>query len=100
MISITPDTLLVEACDHVEQVKRITVRPGAKLSLQMHCHRAEHWIVVKGTAIVTKAEEEIWLTENQSTYIPMGAIALALDHVRAFVLGTLRVRLPLRPARC
>ena len=54
------------------QVKRITVRPGAKLSLQMHHHRAEHWIVVKGTAIVTKGEEEILLTENQSTYIPLG----------------------------
>ncbi len=54
------------------QVKRITVRPGAKLSLQMHHHRAEHWIVVKGTALVTKGEEEILLTENQSTYIPLG----------------------------
>ena len=49
-----------------------TVRPGAKLSLQMHQHRAEHWIVVKGTALVTKGEEEIFLIENQSTYIPMG----------------------------
>lgn len=54
------------------QVKRITVRPGAKLSLQMHYHRAEHWIVVKGTAIITRGEEEILLTENQSTYIPLG----------------------------
>jgi len=54
------------------QVKRITVRPGAKLSLQMHNHRAEHWIVVKGTALVTKGEEEVLLTENQSTYIPLG----------------------------
>ncbi|MFZ2857601.1 mannose-1-phosphate guanylyltransferase/mannose-6-phosphate isomerase [Acidovorax sp.] len=54
------------------QVKRITVRPGAKLSLQMHHHRAEHWIVVKGTAIVTRGDEEILLTENQSTYIPLG----------------------------
>jgi mannose-1-phosphate guanylyltransferase/mannose-6-phosphate isomerase len=54
------------------QVKRITVRPGAKLSLQMHYHRAEHWIVVKGTALVTKGDEEILLTENQSTYIPLG----------------------------
>jgi mannose-1-phosphate guanylyltransferase/mannose-6-phosphate isomerase len=54
------------------QVKRITVRPGAKLSLQMHHNRAEHWIVVKGTALVTKGEEEILLTENQSTYIPLG----------------------------
>ena len=54
------------------QVKRITVRPGAKLSLQMHSHRAEHWIVDKGAALVTKGEEEILLTENQSTYIPPG----------------------------
>ncbi len=54
------------------QVKRITVSPGASLSLQMHHHRAEHWIVVSGTAIVTKGEEEIMLTENQSTYIPLG----------------------------
>lgn len=54
------------------QVKRITVRPGAKLSLQMHHHRAEHWIVVKGTALVTRGEEEILISENQSTYIPLG----------------------------
>ena len=54
------------------QVKRITVRPGAKLSWQMHHHRAEHWIVVKGTALVTRGEEEVLLTENQSTYIPLG----------------------------
>lgn len=54
------------------QVKRITVKPGAKLSLQKHFHRAEHWTVVSGTAIVTKDEEEIMLTENESTYIPLG----------------------------
>ncbi len=54
------------------QVKRITVNPGAALSLQMHYHRAEHWIVVRGTAKVTKGDEEILLTENQSTYIPLG----------------------------
>ena len=54
------------------QVKRITVRPGGKLSLQMHHHRAEHWVVVKGTALVNKGAEEILLTENQSTYIPLG----------------------------
>ena len=56
------------------QVKRITVKPGAKLSLQMHHHRAEHWVVVKGTAKVTKDNEEILLTEDQSTYIPVGSI--------------------------
>jgi len=48
------------------------VKPGAALSLQMHHHRAEHWIVVKGTARVTKGEEVFMLTENQSTYIPLG----------------------------
>ncbi|HDR9762921.1 TPA: mannose-1-phosphate guanylyltransferase/mannose-6-phosphate isomerase [Burkholderia cepacia] len=54
------------------QVKRIIVAPGAQLSLQMHHHRAEHWIVVKGTALVTNGDAEIILTENQSTYIPLG----------------------------
>ena len=54
------------------QVKRITVKPGGTLSLQMHHHRAEHWIVVSGTAEVTRGEEVILLTENQSTYIPLG----------------------------
>jgi len=56
------------------QVKRIVVNPGAQLSLQMHHHRAEHWIVVKGTALVTNADAQILLTENQSTYIPLGAL--------------------------
>ncbi|MBD2859832.1 mannose-1-phosphate guanylyltransferase/mannose-6-phosphate isomerase [Spongiibacter sp. KMU-158] len=56
------------------QVKRITVAPGAKLSVQMHHHRAEHWIVVSGTARVTIDEREILLAENQSTYIPIGAV--------------------------
>ena len=54
------------------QVKRITVKPGASLSLQMHHHRAEHWIVVRGTAHVTRDEETFLVTENQSTYIPIG----------------------------
>ncbi|MGE0430537.1 MAG: mannose-1-phosphate guanylyltransferase/mannose-6-phosphate isomerase [Hydrogenophaga sp.] len=54
------------------QVKRIMVKPGASLSLQMHHHRAEHWIVVKGTARVTRGEDVFLLTENQSTYIPLG----------------------------
>lgn len=54
------------------QVKRITVNPGASLSLQMHHHRAEHWIVVKGTAKVTRGDEAIMLSENQSVYIPLG----------------------------
>jgi len=54
------------------QVKRIMVKPGASLSLQMHHHRAEHWIVVSGTAEVTNGDEVILLGENQSTYIPLG----------------------------
>ncbi len=54
------------------QVKRIVVKPGAALSLQMHHHRAEHWIVVKGTARVTCGDETFLLSENQSTYIPIG----------------------------
>jgi mannose-1-phosphate guanylyltransferase / mannose-6-phosphate isomerase len=54
------------------QVKRIMVNPGATLSLQMHHHRAEHWIVVTGTAEVTCGDQKIMLTENQSTYIPLG----------------------------
>lgn len=54
------------------QVKRIIVNPGAKLSLQMHHHRAEHWIVVKGTAEVTCGETVTLMTEDQSTYIPLG----------------------------
>jgi mannose-1-phosphate guanylyltransferase/mannose-6-phosphate isomerase len=54
------------------QVKRITVYPGAILSLQMHHHRAEHWIVVKGTARITRDNESFMLSENESTYIPLG----------------------------
>ena len=55
------------------QVKRIRVKPGASLSLQMHHHRAEHWVVVTGTAIVQRDEEEMILSENESVYIPLGA---------------------------
>ncbi|MCP1673951.1 mannose-1-phosphate guanylyltransferase/mannose-6-phosphate isomerase [Natronocella acetinitrilica] len=54
------------------QVKRIIVQPGASLSLQMHHHRAEHWIIVRGTARVTRGEDTLLLTEDQSTYIPLG----------------------------
>jgi mannose-1-phosphate guanylyltransferase / mannose-6-phosphate isomerase len=54
------------------QVKRIVVKPGATLSLQMHYHRAEHWVVVRGTARVVNGEKEILLSENQSVYIPLG----------------------------
>ena len=56
------------------QVKRIMVKPGASLSLQMHHHRAEHWVVVSGTAEVTNGEQVILLGENQSTYIPLGHV--------------------------
>jgi len=56
------------------QVKRITVKPGAKLSVQMHHHRAEHWVVVSGTAKVTNGEKTFILSENESTYIPVGAV--------------------------
>ena len=55
------------------QVKRLTVKPGASMSLQLHHHRAEHWIVVSGTARITRNDEVFLLEENQSTYIPLGA---------------------------
>ncbi len=57
-----------------DQVKRITVNPGAKLSVQMHHHRSEHWVVVSGTAKVTNGDKTFLVTENQSTYIPLGQI--------------------------
>lgn len=65
-----------DSIDHAEryQVKRITVKPGQKLSIQMHHHRSEHWIVVSGTAKIHKGKESFLLTENQSTYIPLGEI--------------------------
>lgn len=65
-----------DSVDHGErfQVKRITVKPGAKLSVQMHHHRAEHWIVVSGTAKVTIDGQDQYLTENQSVYIPITAV--------------------------
>ncbi|CAB3807519.1 sugar phosphate nucleotidyltransferase [Paraburkholderia caffeinilytica] len=63
-----------DSIDHGErfQVKRIVVTPGAKLSLQLHHHRAEHWVVVRGTALVTRGEEQFLLSENESTFIPLG----------------------------
>ena len=65
-----------DSIDHSDrfQVKRITVKPGARLSLQKHHHRAEHWIVVKGSALVTRGGETFLMGENQSTYIPVGAV--------------------------
>jgi len=56
------------------QVKRLTVKPGAVLSLQKHRHRAEHWVVVKGQARITRGEEVFLLSENESTYIPVGTV--------------------------
>ena len=56
------------------QVKQITVNPGSKLSLQKHFHRAEHWVVVNGTALVTRDNEQVLLRENESLYIPLGAM--------------------------
>ncbi len=56
------------------QVKRIVVKSGEKLSLQMHHHRAEHWIVVRGTARVTRGDDTFLLYENESTYIPIGEV--------------------------
>jgi mannose-1-phosphate guanylyltransferase/mannose-6-phosphate isomerase len=63
-----------DSIDHGErfQVKRLSVKPGASMSLQMHHHRAEHWIVVAGTARITRGEDTFLLEENQSTYIPLG----------------------------
>ena len=62
------------ADDSTWQVKLITVKPGNKLSLQMHHHRAEHWIVVKGTAKIRIGDKNKILKENQSTFIPLGAL--------------------------
>ena len=56
------------------QVKRLTIKPGAKLSLQKHYHRAEHWTVVSGSAIITNGDKEMLLNEDQSTYIPIGVV--------------------------
>jgi mannose-1-phosphate guanylyltransferase/mannose-1-phosphate guanylyltransferase/mannose-6-phosphate isomerase len=56
------------------EVKRITIHPGQKISLQKHFNRSEHWVVVNGTALVTRDSEEMLLQENQSVYIPLGAV--------------------------
>lgn len=67
---------IYDSVDHGEryQVKRITVKPGARLSVQKHHHRAEHWVVVSGTARVTNGERSYLVTENESTYIPIGQV--------------------------
>ena len=73
------------------QVKRITVLPGAKLSVQMHHHRAEHWIVVSGTARVTLDGQEHLLTENQSIYLPLGSVH-ALENPGKIALELIEVQ--------
>ncbi len=76
---------------HRYQVKRITVNPGAALSLQMHHHRAEHWVVVKGTARVTRGQETFLVTENESTYIPVG-VRHRLENPGKFPLEMIEVQ--------
>lgn len=73
------------------QVKRIAVNPGAKLSVQMHKHRAEHWIVVSGTAKVTNGEKTFLLSENESTYIPVGVVH-ALENTGKELLELIEVQ--------
>lgn len=73
------------------QVKRIKVKPGEKLSVQMHHHRAEHWIVVKGTALVTLGKESFLVAENESTYIPVGEVH-ALENPGKITLELIEVQ--------
>ena len=73
------------------QVKRLTVKPGEQLSLQLHHHRAEHWVVVRGTAKVTRGEEEFLLTENESTFIPLG-VRHRLENPGTVVLELIEVQ--------
>jgi len=73
------------------QAKRITVKPGAKLSVQMHHHRAEHWIVVSGTARVTNGDKTFLLCENESTYIPIGVVH-ALENIGKVDLELIEVQ--------
>jgi len=80
----------IDAADRF-QVKRITVNPGAVLSLQMHHHRSEHWIVVNGTAKVTRDGEEFILSENESTYIPSG-IKHRLENIGKIPLQLIEVQ--------
>ena len=76
---------------HRVQVKHIVVKPGGKLSLQMHHHRAEHWVVVQGTARIRRGEEEMMLSEDQSTYIPLG-IAHRLENPGKIPLHLIEVQ--------
>jgi len=74
------------------QVKRIQVKPGAKLSVQMHHHRAEHWVVVRGTAEVLNGEQTIMLRENESTYIPIGTTHALRNPSESEVLEIIEVQ--------
>ncbi len=74
-----------------DQVKRISVKPGAKLSVQKHFHRSEHWVVVKGTANVTKGNEVLTLSENESVYLPLG-IVHALENPGKIMLEIIEVQ--------
>jgi mannose-1-phosphate guanylyltransferase len=73
------------------QAKRITVKPGGKLSVQMHHHRSEHWVVVSGIAKVTNGEQTFLLSENESTYIPVGTVH-ALENPSNKVLELIEVQ--------
>ncbi len=73
------------------QVKRITVKPGAKLSVQMHHHRSEHWVVVSGTAKVTNGDKTFLLSKNESTYIPLGVVH-ALENPGPTILEIIEVQ--------
>jgi mannose-1-phosphate guanylyltransferase/mannose-6-phosphate isomerase len=73
------------------QVKRLTITPGEALSLQMHHHRAEHWVVVRGTAKVTRGDEVFLLTENQSAYVPVG-VSHRLENPGAMPLEVVEVQ--------
>jgi mannose-1-phosphate guanylyltransferase len=79
-------------CDSIDNgEQRITVKPGAKLSVQMHHHRAEHWVVVTGTAKVTNGKKTFTLSENESPYIPVGVIH-ALENPGNVTLETIEVQ--------
>ena len=80
----------IDQCERY-QVKKLTVRPGAKLSLQIHQHRAEHWVVVSGTAKVIKGSDEFLLKENESTYISLGEVH-SLENVGADDLELIEVQ--------
>lgn len=84
---------MYDSIDHGDryQVKRITVKPGEKLSVQMHHHRAEHWIVVSGRAKVTNGGKTFFLSENESTYIPVGVVH-ALENAENFPLEIIEVQ--------